>query len=244
MQFTSSNWPYHPRVHALTTRRHGGVSTGAYAGLNLANHVEDDARAVSENRRRLIQRLDLPTSPFWLKQVHGIEMYQVTENSIRDGTIIADGAHTTLIGQVLAILTADCTPLLMMSDKGNWIAAVHVGWRGLQRGIVESILECAPVAQSELLAWLGPTIGPRRFEIGADVKSALGGSELAYQPAGRVNKYFCDLRYLIAERLSSRGVNRISQSDDCTYSQPQNYYSHRRSQPTGRMATLIWMTPH
>jgi YfiH family protein len=253
----------------------GGVSAAPYASLNLGDHVGDSAAAVAENRRRLRATADLPEEPAWLAQVHGtrvVDLDAVAEidvvaklNAPALGPFgPADAAFTRRRGRVCAILTADCLPLLLTAESGDLVAAVHAGWRGLAGGVIEATVKAlltAPslqvgpklrtdpalrVAPERLIAWLGPAIGPKHFEVGAEVREALLkddlGAEGAFVPNAR-GRFMADLGELVRRRLSALGVGRIYGGGQCTYAEKDRYFSHRRDGVTGRQATLIWLEP-
>jgi YfiH family protein len=235
------DWQAPRRVMALATTRVGGVSVGAYAGLNLGDHVGDDPLAVAENRRRLRDGLRLPAEPRWLQQVHGCDVADASEEE----TCVADAVIATAPGRVCAVLTADCLPVLLCDDQGARVAAVHAGWRGLADGVIEAAIERLASPSRRLLAWLGPAIGPNAFEVGDEVRTRLmaGLSGLAADafrpsPGGR---WLADLPRLARLRLTAAGVERVSGGMFCTYSDPKRFYSYRRDGATGRMATLVWI---
>jgi len=245
-------WPAPPSVQALSTLRAGGVSLGAFAALNLGDHVGDEAAHVRENRRRLRQDVRLPDEPRWLRQVHGA---RVVDLDTPDADLTADAAVTRRRGVVCAILTADCLPVLFTDVQGDCIAAAHAGWRGLAAGVLEATVAAMAVPPSKLMAWIGPGIGPRHFEVGPEVREALiaangAAREVADSAAiapGRAacfvrqgEKFLADLPMLAHRRLAALGVGRIDAVDACTYSDPQRFFSHRRDGRCGRHATLIW----
>ena len=235
------DWPAPPQVRALITTRAGGASRGAYAGLNLGLHSGDDAEAVARNREQLRQWL--PSEPLWLRQVHGTA---VVEADATQGSPEADAALARRSGQVCAVLTADCLPLLMCDEAGTTIAAVHAGWRGLCSGVIEQTLQAMKLPAQTLLAYLGPAIGPRAYEVGAEVRAAFiasdpeGGAESAFAP-GDPGKFYADLYALARRRLARGGVTRIYGGGYCTYTESERFYSYRRDGATGRMASLIWI---
>lgn len=234
-----ANWPAADRVRAGTSTRLGGASRGAYTSLNLAGHVGDDAQAVGENRRRLAARLGLASEPLWLEQVHGKRMIAAHEYA----SARADAAWTDRPGIVCAVLTADCLPLLLCDRDGTRVAAVHVGWRGLAAGIVKQAVTTLRPAE-DLLAWLGPCIGPGAFEVGNDVyqacRSLVAGAEHAFTPH-RPDHWLADLSQLVRRVLAGLGVAECHGDDSCTYNDGKRFYSYRRDGTTGRMASLIWM---
>ena len=237
------DWPAPPSVRALITTRAGGVSRGAYAGLNLGLSTGDDAEAVTRNRARL--RQSLPAEPLWLRQVHGTT---VVEADGMEGSPEADAAVARRPGTVCAALTADCLPLLMCDRDGTVVAAAHAGWRGLCSGVIEETLRAMDRPPEALLAYLGPAIGPAAYEVGAEMREAFiaadrGGdpeSEAAFTP-GRPGKFYADLYALARARLARSGVVRVYGGGYCTYTERERFYSYRRDGATGRMASLIWI---
>jgi YfiH family protein len=238
-------WAAPAEVHAAFTLRSGGCSAAPYDSLNLGIHVGDDPGAVLENRRRVRAGLLLPGEPLWLDQVHGIGVIharaQPDPAAVRP---VADVAITRTPGVVLAIQVADCIPLLLADRGGTVVAAAHAGWRGLAAGVLEATLLGMAVPAGELVAWLGPAIGPTRFEVGADVRDAFLTAEpsdsdcFSANPAGR---WHCDLALLARRRLARLGVPQVDGGSWCTASDPQRFFSHRRDQRTGRMAALLWI---
>ena len=241
VQWLTPQWPAPPAVCALSTQRGGGVSAAPYATLNLGDHVGDLPAAVAENRRRLRIAADLPAEPRWLAQVHGI---RVADLDVGGSVAAADGAHTRRPGRICAILSADCLPLLFAAESGEAVAAAHAGWRGLAGGVIEATVRALALDPGTLLAWLGPAIGPRHFEIGAEVREELlrgdGGAEAAFTPNAR-GRFMADLQALARRRLARLGIERIYGGGECTFSHPDKYFSHRRDGRTGRQATLIWL---
>jgi YfiH family protein len=235
-------WPAPAVVCALSTQRSGGVSAAPYASLNLGDHVGDLPAAVAENRRRLRVAAQLPAEPHWLAQAHGI---RVADLDVGGSTIAAaDGAYTRQAGRICAILTADCLPLLFAAESGEAVAAAHAGWRGLAGGVIEATVRALALEPRALLAWLGPAIGPRYFEIGPEVRDELlrgdGGAEAAFTVNAR-GRFMADLEALARRRLARLGIERIFGGGECTHSHPDRYFSHRRDGQTGRQATLIWL---
>jgi hypothetical protein len=233
------DWPAPPRVHALVTTRAGGVSVGECASLNLAEHVGDDPAAVRENRARL--RAHLPAEPVWLSQVHGAGV--VRADAAAAGAP-ADGAVTGAAGVVCAVMTADCLPVLLCDAAGTAVGAAHAGWRGLAAGILESTVRAMP-ATGDLLAWLGPAIGPASFEVGGEVRAAF----TAHDPrAGEAflaradGKWLADIYLLARQRLAAAGVTRVFGGGADTFADPR-FFSYRRARAAGRMAALIWLAP-
>lgn len=233
------DWPAPKHVRALTTTRQGGVSLPPYDTLNLGDHVGDAPSSVAENRRRLVQAWKLPAEPRWLSQLHGTCS---ADAAVIHGNCQADASHTDQPGVVCAVLTADCLPVLLCERSGRRVAAIHAGWRGLLDGVIEQTV-ASMGAEGELLAWLGPAIGPRAFEVGGEVREAFlvesQEAETAFMPSN--DKWLADLYSLARQRLHRTGVNAIYGGEHCTYSEPERFYSYRRDGRTGRMASLIWM---
>lgn len=236
-----ADWPAPAHVHAGTTTRIGGFSRNAYASFNLADRVGDDEHAVLKNRRLLRRELDLPEEPCWLQQVHGASVIDIgTGYTPRT----ADGSHSDRAGQVCAILTADCLPLLLCNRNGTEIAAAHVGWRGLCANIITRALEKFTCQKSELLAWLGPAIGARHYETGDEVHSAcldlIDNAGSAFEPT-RPGHWLTSLQQLARLQLQQQGIVNIYGGTHCTFSEAEYFYSYRRDGVTGRCVSLIWM---
>jgi YfiH family protein len=241
-------------VQALTTTRQGGVSSGPWSSLNLADHVGDDPLAVQQNRHILREVLDLPSEPVWLKQVHGD---CVVEIECHDGGSGGEDHSSALIelpqadasvarepGQVSAVLTADCLPALFCDRAGRCVAAAHAGWRGLAAGVLERTVQAMGVDPAELLVWLGPAIGPQVFEVGDEVRAAFTEQYAqagdAFMPGSR-GRWMADLYQLGRIRLAAVGVQAVYGGDHCTFTEGDDFYSYRRDGVTGRMASLIWL---
>ena len=204
--------------------------------MNLGLHVDDEEPNVLANRRTLKSDLGLPNEPIWLDQVHGTTVV----NAGRSIERTADGAFSNGSGTVCVVMTADCLPLLLTTTKGEQVAAIHVGWRGLANGIVENAIECFSCQPEEIIAWAGPTIGPTKFEIGTEVRDQLCGDDLAYVSQSN-NKLLANMVLLCEQKLLALGVSRFSCSHACTYSNEGEFFSYRRDGQCGRMASLIWI---
>jgi YfiH family protein len=235
------DWPAPANVRAVTTTREGGISAPPYDSLNLARHVGDAEAAVQENRRRLRRRLALPAEPCWLDQVHGTG---VVEAGAGVTPVRADASFTRGPGAVCAVMTADCLPVLFCDRGGSVVAAAHAGWRGLAAGVLEATVAALEVAPAQLLAWLGPAIGPDAFEVGPEVREAFtvahAQAAAAFQPR-HGGRWLADLYRLADIRLRSTGVGAVHGGGFCTYTERSRFYSFRREQVTGRMASLIWL---
>ena len=235
------DWPAPVQVKAAASTRHGGVSHAPWDSLNLAGHVGDDTAAVQQNRSILQQALVLPDEPLWLDQVHGRKTVDAGTTGSRPR---ADAAFTRSVGVVCAVLTADCLPVLFCDRAGSRVAAAHAGWRGLAAGILESSVRALDTDPGQLLAWLGPAIGPAAFEVGDEVRQAFvdqhaqAGDAFSATPDGR---WLADLYRLARIRLQAAGVDAVYGGGFCTFTDRERFYSYRRDGVTGRMASLIWL---
>jgi YfiH family protein len=238
----SPDWPAAARVNAAATERGGGVSVGTYCGLNLGTHVGDEPAAVANNRRQLVDDLALPDKPSWLEQIHGAAVVDL--DTIPAGA--ADAAVTSEVGRVCVVLTADCLPVLFSTTSGDRVGVAHAGWRGLAGGVLAATVAAMGADPRDLLAWLGPAIGPAAYEVGDDVRSAFlavdpgAGSCFAANARGR---WQADLYGLARRSLAESGVTAVYGGDFCTFTEAERFYSHRREAPCGRQATLIWLSP-
>lgn len=234
-------WPVPPWVRACTTTRDGGVSAGSFASLNLAEHVGDDPSHVTENRRRLLAALHLSTMPLWLQQVHGV--VAVDAATVKPGCA-ADASFVSSPGAACAVLTADCLPVLLCDSGGTRVAAVHAGWRGLLGGVIENTVRALHCPGPQLLAWLGPAIGPLAFEVGDDVRDAFLAEDpqaaVAFEPSP-AGRWLADIYMLARQRLRRVHVTAVYGGHWCTVNDGRRFYSYRRDGVTGRMASLIWL---
>lgn len=237
------DWPAPSRVRALQTTRIGGLSGGSYSSLNLGDHVADDPLKVAANRQ-LLNRY-VPTEPLWLNQVHGVE---VVNTALASCLPDADASYTRSIAAVCAVMTADCLPVLLCDEQGSIVAAIHAGWRSLLDGVIEATVMAMQSPPKNLMAWLGPAIGPQAFEIGTEVRDAFIARDhlasQAFKPRAG-DKWLGDIYHLAKLRLHTMGVTRIyggSISENyCTYTDEEHFFSFRRDGATGRMATMIWL---
>jgi len=242
-EFILPDWSAPAHVKALQTTRNGGVSQSPYASFNLGAHTGDDISAVLVNRAQL--RTHLPDEPVWLEQVHGVNVLTLTGQTFsRPPT--ADAVICRVPGQVCAIMTADCLPVLFCDLAGSIVAAAHAGWRGLAMGILENTLEAMQTDPAKVLAWFGPAIGREAFAVGDEVRAAFIATDpaaaSAFFPTAEAGKYHADLYALARQRLKRVGVTRIFGGHSCTFSEPERFFSYRRDGVTGRMASLIWLT--
>ncbi len=241
--FLPADWPAPPGVRALTTLRHGlGGSQSPFDTFNLGSRCGDEVVVVTENRRQLEAALALPSPPRWLRQVHGMAV--AVEPG--DDEPEADAAVTATPGTVLAILTADCLPVVLAAKDGGEIAAAHAGWRGLCTGVLESTVGAMRTPPGQLVAWLGPAAGPQAYEIGTEVFEAFtardGRARMAFVPT-RPGHWRVDLYMLARQRLLDAGMTDVHGGGLCTISDPSRFFSHRRDGRSGRIATLAWITP-
>ena len=228
-----------PGVTAFTTLRHGaGESAAPFDRFDLGLRCGDAPETVQRNRDALVRIGALPDTPRWLRQVHGTTVVRDPDNEPE-----ADAAITRMPGTVLAILTADCLPVVFAARDGSEVAAAHAGWRGLAAGVLEATVDAMDTSADRLVAWLGPAAGPQAYEIGQEVFDAC----VAHHPraaaafvATRPGHWHVDLYALARQRLREAGVQRITGGGLCTISDPARFFSHRRDARTGRMATVVW----
>ncbi|HUK01540.1 MAG TPA: peptidoglycan editing factor PgeF [Steroidobacteraceae bacterium] len=245
--FLKPDWPAPPGVHAAVSLRTGGVSEPPFDTLNLGASSGDVAQHLAENRRRVRLALGLPDEPVWLNQVHGalvLDLDPVAPRSAAMPAPPADAAVTHRAGRVAAITIADCMPVLFAARDGRAVGAAHAGWRGLAGGVLEATVRALAVPASTLIAWLGPAISQRYFEVGEDVRTAFCASDpqsvTAFEPNAR-GRWQCDLYALARRRLAALGVSAVYGGDYCTYAERQRFFSYRRDGRCGRMAALIWI---
>ncbi|MGR5132691.1 peptidoglycan editing factor PgeF [Vibrio alfacsensis] len=234
------NWSAPKNVKAFASTRVGGFSTGSYQGLNLGAHVGDDWSLVEKNRDWLALQVNMPNAPVWLNQTHSTVVAQINEPTL--DVLDADGVFTSSQDVVCSAMTADCLPVLLTNTQGTQVAAVHAGWRGLANGIVENALA---LFSGEVIAWLGPAIGPQAFEVGEDVLQAFvdfdSQARHAFLPRDISGKWFADMPKLATQRLNKAGVTQVFDSGLCTFQDSDSFYSYRRDGVTGRQATFIWI---
>ena len=232
------DWPAPARVHGLMTVRTGGVSQAPWSSFNLGDHVGDDPTHVAANRASL--RRQLPAEPAWLRQVHSARVVEAG----RDPNPEADASFSRETGQVCAVLTADCLPVLFCDRAGSVVAAAHAGWRGLADGVLEATVAAMQVAPREVMAWMGAAIGPQAFEVGDEVRAAFVTQQpeaaAAFVPHAP-GKWLADIYALARIRLGHAGVEAVYGGGRCTFNETDVFYSYRRDGVTGRMASLIWL---
>ena len=245
----AADWPAPPGVHAGTTTRDGdGVSPPPFGPFNLGLRSGDDPVLAARNRALLAERLALPSPPHWLRQVHRTGVVRVetpaTDDPTGAGEPEADAAVTSTRGVVLAILSADCLPVVLAARDGGEIGAAHCSWRTLSAGMLEATVAAMRAPPAALVAWLGPAAGPSKYEVGADVFAAFvdadAGAATAFAPT-RPGHWLVDLYALARRRLAALGVVDVHGGGLCTISDPVRFHSFRRDGgASGRMATLAW----
>lgn len=237
----SATWQPLHGVGTLSTTREGGVSKPPFDSLNLGLHVGDNKHAVLQNRARLNSQL--PNPAVWLNQVHSDKVITVDEQFDHTKVFNGDALYTKLLNQPLAIMTADCLPILLASNDGQEVAAIHAGWRGLEQGIVNNTVACFQHPPANICAWLGPAIGPKLFEVGQEVVDLFTSKNAvihkAFEPQ-KNNKYLADIYFIARTMLNELGVSNISGGEYCSATQSEQFFSYRRDGQTGRMASLIW----
>jgi len=244
MKWIEPDWPAPARVRALSTTRDGGVSDGVFSGLNLGAHVGDLPARVEANRARLQQAAAIPGPLNWLNQVHGTVVHGVSSDY--GCAPDADAACARQGEQACIVMTADCLPVLFCDRAGSVVAAAHAGWRGLQGGVLEASIAAMGCEPGEILAWLGPAIGPSAFEVGGEVRDAFMAEQAdaatAFVPSPNEGKWLADIYRLARLRLARAGVGAVYGGEYCTFSDSEQFYSYRRDGQTGRMASIIWLT--
>jgi len=241
------DWSAPQNVRAAITCREGGMSQGVYSTWNMGTHVQDDAEAVIENRKKLIAQLQLKKNPQWLEQIHGNKVVEaVDDQRVRT----ADACFTRETGLACAVMTADCLPVLLCDTQGTQVAAVHCGWRSLSQSILEKTLQQF-ADPTQVMAYLGPAISKQHFEVGIDVLEAFFESSktseqtdqiaAAFTPSKRPLYFYADIYALARAELNGLGVHQIFGGNECTFANKERFYSYRRDGITGRMASLIWL---
>ncbi len=240
--FIIPDWPAPPSVAALSTTRLGGVSKGPWQSLNLGLNSGDELADVMRNRELLAKALPAPAN--FLRQVHSSVVVRHPGGYISDTALQADAQWSSEKLQVCAVLTADCLPVLFCDRQGSQVAAAHAGWRGLAAGILENTVAAMTAPAGDLLAWMGPAIGPGVYQVGGEVKAAFEQQEAegAQAFAADGDRWLFDLYAMARHCLQRAGVGHISGGGLCTYSDPSRFFSYRRDGLTGRMASLVWLS--
>lgn len=245
LQLIKPNWDAPANIHAYSTTRLGGVSEGAFLGLNLGAHVQDDPQHVFANRQLLTSEFNSAADFCWLNQTHSDRLIKL--NATTGQNIDADASWADTNQHTCVVMTADCLPVLVTDKKGSFVTAIHAGWRGLKDGIIEKSIQkiCTELSipSDQLLVWLGPCIGPEAFEVGDDVRDEFIAenplSNCAFIAAN--NKWLANLQQLAILRLAPFSGITISADASCTFKDSERFYSYRRDGITGRLATFIWM---
>ena len=244
------NWPAPDHIHAFVTERSGGCSVGSFASLNLAGHVNDSESAVARNRDQVRSALPDNLAYQWLDQVHSniVNTVNIPTSPMRGDSLIC-----RLPGVICCVLTADCLPIFLTNREGTEIAILHAGWRGICYGIINNTIDAMHSRPSDILAWLGPAIGPCHYEVGIDLKNvfkgAIGSKELwleierCFGQGRREDKLYLNLYRAAEVILGYSGVNEVFGGNQCTFCEEEKYYSYRRDQETGRMLSAIFIEP-
>ncbi|MDX1460451.1 MAG: peptidoglycan editing factor PgeF [Xanthomonadales bacterium] len=236
--YLTPEWDAPPTIGALQTTRAGGFSAGPWSSMNLGLHCGDNLETVDRNRRLLNERL--PGQPAWLQQVHGsavLDWRGASEGQPGDA-VVARSA-----GQVCAILTADCLPVLLCDRSGTTVAAVHAGWRGLVKGVIGKAVRALEAVPGQIMAWLGPSISAAHYEVGADLRDRFLARDPIYREFFRASgqRWRADLGGIARFQLHQAGVPAVFGGGFCTFAEPERFYSYRRDGVTGRMASLVWI---
>lgn len=263
MTFSASlfrpQWPAPENIKAYSTLRYPGNSRGVYEQFNLALHVGDDQQDVLVNRQNLMHHANLPSSPGWLNQTHS-NIALLAETISSETAPNADASYTRKHNEVCVVMTADCLPILITNKAGTEVAAIHAGWQGLAAGVLENTLSALHSEPSSLMVWVGPSVSRLNYEVGEDFYATFAkthtqkelnaafakiiAKDLVGANGVRPRKWLADVPLLAVQRLIRLGVNvrDIYLSNECTYANPDRYFSYRRDGVTGRMASLIWVS--
>lgn len=241
LDFIIPDWSVPQNIKAVMTTRDGGFGSDQFGSLNIAKHVGDDELTVEKNRNLLSSELNLPSTPLWLNQVHSNKV--ISEVEYKD-SIDADGLYTSEKGVVLAIMTADCLPVIFFDNDKKQIAAIHCGWRGLLSGIIENTITKLSVKLENISVWMGVAIGPQNFEVGGEVLELFAKKNKKLencfvQKSG--DKWLADIYQIARTLLLDNGITKIFGGKGCSFEGKDKFFSYRRDGETGRMATLIWM---
>lgn len=246
--FLQPHWPAPSHIRAYTTLRYPGKSLGCYSAFNLALHVNDDEENVLENRHDLMQSLHISAEPKWLNQIHG-NTALLAETISAKKPPDADASFTQQKNTVCVVMTADCLPILVTNKYGTEVAAIHAGWQGLAKGVVENTLTKMLSKPEELIVWIGPSIQQTHYEVGEDFYTAFAKHHSAVEMntaflAKNQRQWMANVPLLAVYRLMRCGVHQdnIYLSNECTCANPEKYFSYRRDGATGRMASLIFIS--
>ncbi|MBT4836502.1 MAG: peptidoglycan editing factor PgeF [Methylococcales bacterium] len=236
----SPDWPAPENIRAICTTRSGGCSLFPYHSMNLGDHVDDDLQHVNANRQHLKRILALPRDPRWLTQIHGNEIIDADKDT---KSMAADGIITSRNNMVCTVLTADCVPVLLCDQNGHQVCAVHAGWKGLAGCIIAQAIAKFDCKSSKLMAWIGPAISQVNYQVNQAMVSSFVEQSISYQQAFKYvdnDQYLADLVLLAKLQMQALGLNQIYGGQWCTFADDSKFFSYRRQNITGRMATLIW----
>lgn len=240
-ELIAAEWPALDAVCGFSATRHRGFSRGPHASLNCGYTVGDDPNAVARNRQALANKLGIERDVQWPRLIHGAQVYRIGRETMPE---TADAVWTDRAGELCVVTTADCLPVLFCNEQGSEVAAAHAGWRGLAGGVLEATVAAFEDPASKLMAWMGPAIGPKAYEVGQEVHKAFverdEGAEQCFapSPAGR---WLADLYGLARGRLGAAGVERVYGGGFCTYTEEDRFYSYRREKTAGRMASGVFL---
>lgn len=249
--YIQAAWPAPKNVKAFTSCRSGGFSQSPYDSFNLAQHVGDDQDLVNKNRQLLPNYQNFT----WLNQTHSNICVDLGQNGkVTDGALQGDACFSSIKNQVCAVMTADCLPILFCDQQGTCVAAVHAGWRGLANGVIENTVSNMPVNSKSLMAWMGPAISQRHFEVGKEIKETFIDYPQAFSRNNKMpeNKYFADLYAIAKQKMMALGIPQVFGGEYCTYQQSELFFSHRRAThqssseanhiaTTGRIVSAIYL---
>jgi YfiH family protein len=249
--YIQPNWSAPNNVKAFTSCRSGGFSLPPYDSFNLAQHVGDDKDVVNKNRQLLPNYQNFT----WLNQTHSnICVDFAVGDNLTDAVFQADACFSTRKNQVCAVMTADCLPILLCDRQGTCVAAVHAGWRGLADGVIENAVLKMPVDTKSLMAWMGPAISQRHFEVGKEIAEIFIDYPQALNKSLQTtnNKYFVDLYHIAKQKMFALGITHVSGGEYCTYQQDNLFFSHRKAShqilhepnliaKTGRIVSAIYL---
>ena len=235
-------WAAPDHIFAYHTTRVGGISDAQYESSNLSLDVGDNPKNVKNNRKSLVDQLNLPYNPIFMKQIHSSSVRKVTKPS---DNIVGDSCYTDIKGLPLAVLSADCLPLLLTNSKGTKVGVIHAGWRGLSSGIIEKFIKKFSTDPKDVIVWIGPSISPENYIVREDVFNKLTNiSTNCFAKTKIEGQWYLDLKCMAKFILKNLGVKNIFLENICTYENSNLYYSYRRSNHTGRIASLIWINPN
>lgn len=238
------NWPAPPWVKAASTTRLGGVSSAPFDTLNMGASG-DEPEAVKNNVSRIVELLNMPEAPRRAKQIHG-KTVVLGETVDKNSPPEADALYTSQANVVCSVLCADCVPILVCDKSGAEVAAIHAGWRGLVRGVVFEAIERFNAKSLDLMAWIGPAIGFRVYEVGEEVYTSFvdinSNNAQCFRPSPN-KRWLLDLNAVARLQLQECGVESVYSENLCTYGDPERFFSYRRQGKCGHMASMIWCEP-